>query len=139
MTTFKSVAQTMIRDVGMIIPSHETTKWPWNCCTCPRRKFIQNSQPIYTKKTLTLLIDLEMEGGEQKIITHLLQEKKWYSSNASEHFSLYLQPTIEWFSFSKQYKQTKNKGFKCQHQNCETLPWTTISSSFISTGGVPSI
>jgi hypothetical protein len=42
-----------------------------------------------------------MEGGEQKIIIHLLQEKKGYSSNAGEHFSLCLQPTIKWFFFSK--------------------------------------
>jgi hypothetical protein len=82
---------------------------------------------------------LEMEGGGQKIIIHLLQEKKGYSSNAGEHFSLCLQPTIEWLSFFKQYKQTRNKGFKCQHQNCETLPWKTISNSFIPTGGVPSV
>ncbi len=33
----------------------------------------------------------------------------------------------------------RNKGFKCQQQNCETLPWKTISSSFISIKGVPSI
>jgi hypothetical protein len=80
-----------------------------------------------------------MEGGEQKIIIHLLQEKKGYSSNAGEHFFLYLQPTIEWLFFLKQYKQMRNKGFKCQHPNCETLPWKTISSSLISIGGVPSI
>jgi hypothetical protein len=30
----------------------------------------------------TLLVDLEMEGYEQKIIAHLQQEKKGYSSNA---------------------------------------------------------
>jgi hypothetical protein len=27
----------------------KTMKWPWNYFTCPKRKFIQNSQPIYTK------------------------------------------------------------------------------------------
>jgi hypothetical protein len=31
-----------------------------------------------------------MEGGEQEIITRMLQEKKGYSSNAGEHFFLYL-------------------------------------------------
>jgi hypothetical protein len=40
-----------------------------------------------------------MEAGEQKIITHLLQEKKGYSSNVGEHFSLCPQPTIESFFF----------------------------------------
>ncbi len=48
-------------------------------------------------------------------------------------------PLLNGSLFPKQYKQTRIKGFKCQHQNCETLPWKTISSSFISTGGAPSI
>ncbi len=123
----------------MIISSHKNHEMTMKLLYMSQKKIHPKQSTYLYKKTLTLLIDLEMERGEQKIITHLLQEKKGYSSNASEHFSLYLQPTIEWLSFSKQYKQTRNKGFKCQHQNCETLPWTTISSSFISIRGVPSI
>jgi hypothetical protein len=123
----------------MIIPSHKNHKMTMKLLYMSWKKIHPQQSTYSYKKTLTLLIDLEMEGGEQKIITHLVQEKKGYSSNTGEHFSLCLQPTIEWLSFSKQYKQMRNKGFKCQHQNCETLPWKTISNSFISTGGVPSI
>jgi hypothetical protein len=43
------------------------------------KKIHPKKSPYSYKKTLTLLIDLEMEGGEQKNITHLLQEKKGYS------------------------------------------------------------
>jgi len=72
----------------------KTMKWPWNCCTCLGRKFIQNSQPIYTKKTLTLLIDLEMESiatplwGSCEVATHTLENGTWESSETlknSEH------------------------------------------------------
>jgi hypothetical protein len=139
MTTLKRIAQTMIKDVGMILPSHKSHGMTMKLLYMFWKKIHPKHSTYLYKKTLTMLIDLELEGGEQKNITHLLQEKKGYSSNAGEHFSLCLQPIIEWFYFLKQYKQMRSKGFKCQHQNCETLPWRTISSSFISTRGVPSI
>ncbi len=94
----------MIRDVGMIIPSHKSHEMTMKLLYMSWKKIHPKQSAYLYKKTLIVLIDLEMEGGEQKINTHLLQEKKGYSSNVGEHFSLYLQPTIEWLYFSKQYK-----------------------------------
>ncbi len=76
MTTFKRVAQTMIRHVGMIIPSHKDHEMTMKLLYMSWKKIHPKQLAYSYKKTLTLLIDLEMEGGEQKIITHLLQEKK---------------------------------------------------------------
>ncbi len=89
---------------------------PWNDHEIVLHVIEENSS-----KTVNLFIQKNFDPakrfgdgrGKQKIITHLLQEKKGYSSNVGEHFSFYLQPTIEWLSFSKQYKQMRNKGFKC--------------------------
>jgi hypothetical protein len=89
----------MIRDVGMIIPSHKNHEMTRKLLYMSYKKIHPKQLTYSYKKTLTMLIDLEMERGEQKIIIHLLQEKKGYSSNASEHFFLCLQPTIEWFFF----------------------------------------
>jgi hypothetical protein len=78
----------MIRDVGMIIPSHKNHGMTMKLLYMSWKKIHPKKSTYLYKKTLTLLIDLEMEGGEQKNITHLLQEKKGYSSNAGEGFFL---------------------------------------------------